>query len=239
MRGHFLPASQSAALSLVEGARVTEGVTWCRETYSAPVTQSPPRRISESKRVLTESPAVSLEHTAVAADSVQQLIALEPMAWQELFDAYYRKLYRFAYARTGDPHVAEEIASEVFAAAAQGIGRYRDRGAPIAAWLYRICRNVTADHLERKRRRPQTSLDATELDVESPDLAPAVEDSTDLARSIAGLTREQQEVITLRFYNDCSVSEAAQALGKSEGAVKLLQHRALAALRKQLTGKGR
>jgi RNA polymerase sigma-70 factor (ECF subfamily) len=178
-----------------------------------------------------------MQHSIEAAGLVPRLVALEPIAWQELFDLYFRKLYRFAYARTGDPDAAEEIASETMAAAAQGIGRYRDTGAPIGAWLYRITRNITADHLERRRRRPQASLEAVE--VESPSWAPGVEDSTDIARGLAKLTREQQEVIALRFYNDCSLAEAAEAMGKSVNAVKVLQHRALAALKRQLTGKGR
>jgi RNA polymerase sigma-70 factor (ECF subfamily) len=167
-----------------------------------------------------------------ASEPIAALIALEPQAWNDLFERYFREMYSFAYVRTGDTHLAEEIASEVFAAAARGISRYRDTGAPIGAWLYRIARNITADHVDRRARRPQVSLDAVELETES--MARGIENATDLARSVAQLTPEQQEVIALRFYNDCSLQEAAAALGKSVGAVKLLQHRALAALRRQL-----
>jgi RNA polymerase sigma-70 factor (ECF subfamily) len=158
------------------------------------------------------------------------------MAWQQLFDEHFSGLYRFAYARTGDPNVAEDIASEVLAAAARGIRRYRFTGAPISAWLFRIARNETADHLSRQKRRPQTSLESVQL--ETPAFASGVEDRADLSAGIALLSRDQQDVIALRFYADCSVQETAQALGKSEGAVKLLQHRAIAALKKLLKGEG-
>jgi RNA polymerase sigma-70 factor (ECF subfamily) len=158
------------------------------------------------------------------------------MAWQDLFDQNFQRMYRFAYARTGDAHAAEDIASEVFASAAQSIRRYRYTGAPITAWLYRIARNTTADHLERRRRRPQASLE--DIEIESPSFDGSIDDKTDLLRGIAELSRDQQEVIALRFYSDCSISEAAHALGKSEGAVKLLQHRAIAALRRHLTRGG-
>jgi RNA polymerase sigma-70 factor, ECF subfamily len=167
-----------------------------------------------------------------AVEPIAALIALEPQAWNDLFERYFRKMYSFAYVRTGDTHLAEEIASEVFAAAARGISRYRDTGAPIGAWLYRIARNITADHVDKRAKRPLVSIDAIQLETDG--MARRVENAADLARGIAELTREQQEVIALRFYSDCSLQEAAAALGKSVGAIKLLQHRALAALRRQL-----
>jgi RNA polymerase sigma-70 factor, ECF subfamily len=167
-----------------------------------------------------------------ASEPIAALIALEPQAWQDLFEGHFRKMYNFAYVRTGDVHLAEEIASEVFAAAARAISRYRDTGAPIGAWLYRIARNITADYVDRRARRPVVSIDSVQLETEN--LTLGVENAADLARCVALLTREQQEVIALRFYNDCSLQEAAAALGKSVGAVKLLQHRALAALRRHL-----
>jgi len=172
------------------------------------------------------------QESSKATQPVAALIALEPQAWNDLFEGYFRKMYNFAYVRTGDVHLSEEIAAEVFAAAARGIARYRDTGAPIGAWLYRIARNITADYVDRRARRPVVSLDAVQLETDG--MALGVENAADLARCVARLTPEQQEVIALRFFNDCSLQEAAAALGKSVGAVKLLQHRALAALRRHL-----
>ena len=172
---------------------------------------------------------------SATSDPVDRLKALDAEAWRELFAAYFNRLYRFAYARTGDAQLAEEIASETFAAAARGIGRYRQTGAPFSAWLYRIARNITADRLEQRRKRPQTSLTDFEGDVEAKGWTAQVEERADIDRCLARLTQEQQDVIALRFFNDCSLIEAAAAMGKSVGAVKLLQHRALSALRKQLT----
>ena len=172
------------------------------------------------------------QESSKASQPVAALIALEPQAWNDLFEGYFRKMYNFAYVRTGDVHLSEEIAAEVFAAAARGIARYRDTGAPIGAWLYRIARNITADYVDRRARRPVVSLDAVQLETDG--MALGVENAADLARCVARLTPEQQEVIALRFFNDCSLQEAAAALGKSVGAVKLLQHRALAALRRHL-----
>jgi RNA polymerase sigma-70 factor (ECF subfamily) len=185
---------------------------------------------------VTEVRAGLRQEPADISDPTAALIALDPQAWNELFEQYYRKMYNFAYVRTGDVNASEEIASEVFAAAARGIARYRNTGAPVGAWLYRIARNITADYVDQ-RRRPSLSLEASQIDLEAS--APNIDEATDLARCVALLTREQQEVIALRFFDDCSLQETAAALGKSVGAVKLLQHRALAALRRQLTPEAR
>jgi RNA polymerase sigma-70 factor (ECF subfamily) len=125
----------------------------------------------------------------------------------------------------------------VFVAAAKGIGRYRPTGAPFAAWLYRIARNLTADHLERRRRQPVVQLDGAVLASATWD--GRVEDAADIASALALLTRDQQEVLLLRFFNDCTLEETAGAMGKSVGAIKVLQHRALAAMRRRMAPGGR
>jgi RNA polymerase sigma-70 factor (ECF subfamily) len=170
------------------------------------------------------------------AEGLAALVAHDPGAWQSLFESYYDKMYRFAYARTGDASAAEEIAAEVFAAAAKGIARYRDTGAPFASWLFRIARNLTADHLDRRRRRPLVPLDAIEVSAGAWD--GAVDDAADIAKALSQLTKEQKEVLLLRFFSDCSLEETAGAMGKKVGAVKVLQHRALAAMKRNLTRGG-
>jgi RNA polymerase sigma-70 factor (ECF subfamily) len=185
---------------------------------------------------LTQPHAVPSTEAGAADQPIAALVAHDPAAWQRLFDEYYRKMYSFAYVRTGDVSAAEEIAAEVFLAAARGIGKYRPTGAPFAAWLYRIARNLTVDHLEHRRKRPSVSLEGVEVATSGWDAG--IDDATDIARAMRHLTREQQEIITLRFFNDCSLQEAAAALGKSVGAVKVLQHRALAAMRRHMKDSG-
>jgi RNA polymerase sigma-70 factor (ECF subfamily) len=185
---------------------------------------------------LAESRSLPQGLRQASALPLDALRALDDAAWQALYTDYFAKLRGFAYARTGDLTLAEDIAAECFAAAVKGIGSYRDTGAPIGAWLYRIARNITADHLSRRRKRPSVTLD--DIEVESPAETARLEAHADLARDIARLTREQQELIALRFFGDCSLEETARALEKSIGAVKVLQHRALASLRRQMTARG-
>jgi RNA polymerase sigma-70 factor (ECF subfamily) len=188
----------------------------------------------EPEKVLSLADTEPAQQGVVPADAdIDRLKALEPAAWQALFDTYFKKMYSFAYARTGDPQLAEDIASEVFAGAAKGIASYKPTGAPLAAWLYRIARNITADSLEQRRKRPTISVD--EIEIETSGWDAQVDLKGDLRQAMTQLTKEQQEVITLRFFNDCSLAEAAAAMNKSVDAIKVLQFRALGALRRAMT----
>ncbi len=169
---------------------------------------------------------------------VERLAALDADAWNSLFNARFTQVYAFAYARTGDMHLAEDIASEVFSEAARGIGKFRYQGIPVSHWLLRIARNVTSDFLtERKKRGTRfISLEANEwAEGQATESLPDVAAWTDLRRAVAGLKREHQEVLILRFVHGLSLAGVAQATGKSVGAVKLLQHRATVILRKRLS----
>jgi RNA polymerase sigma-70 factor (ECF subfamily) len=184
---------------------------------------------------LTDSRLVHGDARTAAETQIERLLALDALAWEQLYDQYFRGLRNFAYARTGSLEAAEDIASEVFAAAVKGIRTYRHRGAPIGAWLYRIARNLTADQVDRRRRRPQVPLEETREPEAPAGSLLQVEERDDLLRGMARLTREQQELIALRFFSDCSLEDTARAMSKSIGAVKVLQHRALASLRRQMT----
>ncbi|HLF72656.1 MAG TPA: RNA polymerase sigma factor [Dehalococcoidia bacterium] len=167
---------------------------------------------------------------------VVDLARLDGAAWEAVFDANYDGIQRFAYVRTGDWSLAEEIAAETFAEAARSIHQFEYRGIPFAGWLYRIARNVVVDALKRRRRRPSVSLEVVEESAaaEGQDF----ENRADLGRAMRLLSPDQQTVLVLRFMNDCSLAETADATGKSVDAVKQLQRRAIAALRRCLGSAG-
>jgi len=182
--------------------------------------------------------AGSMAASLTAEQFVKEAQAFSPGAWAHLFDQYHPKMYDYCYLRTGDRAAAEDLASEVFLEALRGIKRYRYRGVPFSAWLYRIARNLTADFVRRRANRPTVPLPAHEADaaLASPDDTEAAARAHDIRAALRHLTDDQQQVIMLRFFHDLSHDETAAVLGRSSGAVRVLQSRALSALRRVMTG---
>ena len=164
---------------------------------------------------------------------VRQLAAFEPEAWRTVFERYFTSIFRLVYVKTKQSSISEEIAAQTFAEAAAGIRAYRYRGIPFRAWLYRIARNLTADYLRADRRRPSVPLEESLLNESNP--AIDAETRADLIAALDDLTDDQKTAILLRFVEGCSLAEAAASMGKSTGAVKQLQHRALATLQRRMS----
>jgi len=150
-------------------------------------------------------------------------------AFSELYNRHVDRIFRYVLLRVGDDTVAEDLTSEVFVRALESLSAYEDRGAPFAAWLYRIANARVVDHW-RRARRAEMSLDADDAEVPVEMPANDVLVYKTLAESLARLTSEQQEVIILKFVEGYNTAEIAQITGRTEGAVKALQHRALASL---------
>jgi len=184
--------------------------------------------------VTTDGARIEREGDAEAM-LVQRLQQRNASAWAEIYDSYYRKLYLYSYARTGDEAVASDLASRVFLEAVEGIDRYVYRGRPVLAWLYRIARNVVADHL-RARQREARALERVASGALGQDPGPAalVAEREDLLAALRQLTEEQQQVIALRFYAGFDTSEIARMMGRTERAVYSLEARALASMRRLL-----
>ena len=164
---------------------------------------------------------------------IRRAAAMDAAAWDALFEAHFEAIYRYAFLRLGDPAASEDVASEVFLQAVRSISRYRHRGIASRAWLYRIAHNVVADARRAGVRRASASLAPL---TNGPDFAPAVLARKDLNEALACLTDDQQQVIILRFIEDLSIAETAQAMARPAGAVKALQHRALNRMRRILEG---
>ena len=150
----------------------------------------------------------------------------------ELYRRHVDAIYRYVHLRVGDPTVAEDLTAEVFLRALEGLGEYRYTGVPLIAGLYRIARARTADHWRRAGRYQEIELSdkiaATGSDPEV--IASARIERSDLVAALRRLTDNQQQVIILRFVEEMSLAQAAAVMGKTVGAIKALQHRALASL---------
>lgn len=153
-----------------------------------------------------------------------------------LYQHYADGIYRYLLYRVGDVELAEDLTADVFLKMIEDLPRYEERGLPFGAWLFRIARARLIDHWRRQRRRPMIALDDTDTgpqwiqDIPEDEIAI----SEMIERALRILTDEQREVVVLRFLVGMSLEEVAQAMGKSVGAIKALQHRALAALARYL-----
>jgi len=160
----------------------------------------------------------------------------DPAAFAEIYDRYQPAIYRYAFYRVGDVATAEDLTSEVFVRLVEKIDRFTYRGRPLLAWLYTIARNLVTDYRRHAGRSLPLPL-AEQLEAGTAEPEEAVERMLTQGRlvaAIACLTEDQRQVILLKFIEGLDNEAVARTLGKSVGAVKALQHRALAALRRTL-----
>ena len=166
---------------------------------------------------------------------IRRSVQLDREAFGLVYEEFFPQIHRFIQYRIGgNRHIAEDLASHVFMLALRAIGKYRHRSvAGFRAWIFRIARNAIADHF---RRNQDVAYDieshARHLVDESDDYE-RIADSDILRRALEVLTPEQAEVIALRFSQDLSHREIAAIVGKKENAVRALQFRAIATLRRR------
>ena len=140
-------------------------------------------------------------------------------------------MFRYIYYRTGNRSLAEDFTSETFLRALRRIGSFTWTGRDIGAWFVTIARNIVLDHLKSSRHRLEiTTADMLDEDRAEDGPEDAVLDrvtNAELLRCVRMLNPEQQECIVLRFLHGLSVAETASIMGKNDGAIKALQHRAV------------
>ena len=159
-------------------------------------------------------------------------------AFGQLYDQHFDRIYRYLAFKTGDRTEAEDLTQQVFLKAWDAIGSYKPKGTPFASWLFRIAHNQLVDHLRKQSKRKEAPLEETVMAPSSSDPSLIAEKNLrieELAAACEHLTEAQREVISLRFAAGLSTAEVAKAMGRSEGAIKQLQHSALVALRKTMS----
>ena len=180
--------------------------------------------------------------TSISEWSEEQLldeaIRYNEDALGELYDRYEAKIYSYIYRRTSDQVLSEDLTAQVFLKMLEAIRKSNAWHSSFSGWLYRIAHNLVVDHFRRRDRQNQIPIDdaptliatkhnpvqTTELNLNAEYLRGAIQRLTD----------DQAEVISLRFLEGYSISEAAKLMDKTEGAVKALQYRAVATLRQFL-----
>jgi RNA polymerase sigma-70 factor, ECF subfamily len=175
------------------------------------------------------------------SQEVRQLVARaqagDRNALEELYLLHFDRIYSYLHMSVGNRHDAEDLTTQTFLRMLEKVGAFRWQSAPFSAWLFRIAHNLAMDHFRANRRwQPEEEV---------PELAGSAEPSAEaeamqsigrqsMLRMIEDLSGEQQQVLTLKFVFNFSNGDVATILGKSEGAIKSLQHRALVSLQKQI-----
>jgi RNA polymerase sigma-70 factor (ECF subfamily) len=163
-------------------------------------------------------------------------------AFGTLYRRYLDRVYGYAFYLLGDHHDAEDATERTFVAALAGIGAFRDEGASFRSWLFRIAHNQVANALRTRGRRRAASLEVVEEPMSgTPDPAAAVtaaDEAREVRRALATLSDDRRQVVVLRFVDGLSAREIGVVLGRSEGAVRVLQHRALRELAAMLDHEG-
>jgi RNA polymerase sigma-70 factor (ECF subfamily) len=161
-------------------------------------------------------------------------------AFGQLYDRYVDTVFRFVYYRVNDRALAEDFTSETFLRALRRISTISYQGRDIGAWFVTIARNIVLDHMKSARHRLEITTGDT---IEGNDREPSPEQavleslaSENLMEAVRQLGDEQRECVMLRFIQGFSVSETAAVMGKNDGAIKALQHRAVRKLAELVTG---
>jgi RNA polymerase sigma-70 factor (ECF subfamily) len=174
------------------------------------------------------------------AELVARLKVNDDVAYREVVARFGDPLYGYIYSLTGDHHMSEDILSETYLRMIEKIDTYTFYGAPFKAWLYRIAHNLAINAMKRAQRLVGAeALESAVPPIDDPATTIAAQlEADELRAALAELTEEQQQVLTLRFLAEQSTTEVAQAMEKTENAIKQLQFRALRSLGRLLEARG-
>jgi RNA polymerase sigma-70 factor (ECF subfamily) len=184
----------------------------------------------------TEKPA-QRESTDLVRKLVERAQAGDRAALEELYLIHFDRIYSYLHMTVGNRHDAEDLTTQTFLKMLESIGRFRWQSAPFSAWLFRIAHNLSMDHFRARRRwQPEEEVPEPRGSEEPSAELEAMQSigRQSMLELIDTLSPEQQQVLTLKFVFNFPNADVAKILDKTEGAIKSLQHRALASLQKQI-----
>ncbi|GAC1578056.1 MAG: sigma-70 family RNA polymerase sigma factor [Candidatus Dormibacteria bacterium] len=173
------------------------------------------------------------------AEAVEAARQGDARGWEALFERFHRDVHAYARARLGDWADAEDVTQETFVAAVTSIRSLRDPRRPVVqAWFLHICKHKVIDHVRRRKRAERPVALAVPPPADPAQIAETTLRAEEMRRAMEELSEDQRDVLIRRFVLDQPLDEVAEGTGRTVGAVKSLQHRALAALERRLSAKG-
>ncbi len=188
-----------------------------------------------SQGATEKPPRESTEHVRKLVERAQQA---DRAALEELYLIHFDRIYSYLHMSVGNRHDAEDLTTQVFLKMLESIGKFRWQSAPFSAWLFRIAHNLAMDHFRARRRwQPEEEVPEPPGSEEPSAELEAMQSigRESMMQLIDRLSPEQQQVLTLKFVFNFPNADVATILGKTEGAIKSLQHRALGSLHKQIS----
>ncbi len=165
----------------------------------------------------------------------------DPRAFEALYRKYVAQVYSFALYELRDPHAAEDVTAQVFLRALAGLARFREQGdgpdSSFRVWLFQIARNALSNEKRRVRRHPTSPIELAHEYPATDDVAATAGNRVEMERvwqHIEQLPADRRRALVLRFVNEMSTREIGEVLGKSEGATRVLIHRSLQSVARQL-----
>lgn len=183
--------------------------------------------------------------TRAAGDSREEIARLVDLAQrgdrdalEELYLIHFDRIYGYLHLSVGNRHDAEDLTTQTFMKMLESIKKFRWQSAPFSAWLFRIAHNLAMDHFRASRRLQPEEEVPEPVGEEEPSAEAAAMQSLgqqSMLELIEDLSQDQKQVLTLKFVFNLKNAEVATILGKTEGAIKSLQHRALVSLQKRIS----
>jgi RNA polymerase sigma-70 factor (ECF subfamily) len=196
------------------------------------------KSVEDRKDVSETAGPVEREDSTLNAEweTVRRAQSYDESALQTLYEVYYPKVYNYAFLQLGDVQAAEDLSADVMLKMVESIKSYKFKGLPFSAWIFRIARNRLIDLHRRRKRRGEVDLsESIAGTLASPQaMAERALERGQLQVALKFLTDEQRQVIVLKFIEGFDNRSIGNIMGRSEGAIKSLQHRALGALRRVL-----
>src|SRR5712691_9155595 len=191
---------------------------------------------------MAEELTASARHARDSTDRVAKLVERaqrgDREALEELYLLHFDRIYSYLHMSVGNRHDAEDLTTQTFLKMLESITQFRCQAAPFSAWLFRIAHSLAMDDFRATRRwQPEEDVPEQPGEEEPSAEAQAMQSigRQSMLELIEDLSVEQQQVLTLKFVFNFANADVATILGKTEGAVKSLQHRALASLQKHIS----